>query len=351
MGEHKAATMDEPEGKAALRAALAAADDLRDRPVDAVRPPAAVIDGQLLPALTAHLGGLMAGRTDLGAPDAVRTAWAILTLAQTAGPAGERRTGTRLALADARRAVRQAAARVQEHLGDALIGGDAPDVPLLSREVLRLEGLRFVAETLGDSKAVEGFAYFSRRIARVAFTRAAATVDAFVAERDLMRLFDNAIVVGQVDDMLTLALRVLDAKAACEEETTSFVEPADQAALGAFVAALERLALALTELARRIAAGKGGDAFFPGLLGQIGCILAFCRRLAHSERPERLDNLSRRVASALEDIADIVIRAPIGDKAAERRRELLAASLTVMQVPHAAARLAAMIPGASAETK
>lgn len=343
--------MSEPDDKPALRAALAAAEALRDRPVDAVRPSAAVIDGQLLPALNAHLAGLMAGRTDLGAPDAVRSAWAILTLAQTAGPAGERRDATRRALADARRSVRQAAARVQENLGDALIGGDAPDVPLLSREVLRLEGLRFVAESLGDGKAVEGFAHHSRRIARVAFTRAAATIDAFVAERDLMRLFDNAVVVGQVDDMLTLALRVLDAKAACEEEATSFVEPADQAALGTFVAALERLALALTELARRIAAGRGGDAFFPGILGQIGCILAFCRRLAHGERPERLDGLSRRLASALEEIADIATRSPVGDKAAARRREVLAASLAVMQVPQAAARLATMFHGASAETK
>lgn len=343
--------MDEPEGKSALRAALAAAEDLQDRPVDAVRPSAEMIDGRLLPALTAHLGGLMAGRTDLGAPDAVRAAAAILTLAQTAGPAGERRAGTRLALADARRSVRQAAARVQERLGEALTSNDAPDVALLSREVLRLEGLRFIAESLGDVRAVEGLAYASRRIARVAFTRAAVVIDAFVAERDLLRLFDNAVVVGQVDDMLTLALRVLDAKAASEEEATAFVQPADQAALGAFVGALERLAPALVDLARRIAAGKGGDVFFPGLLGQIGCILAFCRRLAHSERPERLDALSRRIARALEEIADAVARAPADDKAAERRRELLAASLGVMQIPHAAARLAAMIPGASNDKK
>lgn len=343
--------MNEPEEKRALRAALAAADELRDKPLAAVRPPAAVIDEQFLPALTAHLGGLMAGRTDLGAPDALRAAAAILTLAQTAGQAGERRDATRRALAEARRSVRQAAARVQERLGEALTSDDAPDVALLSREVLRLEGLRFVAENLGDVRAVEGLAYASRRIARVAFTRAAAVIDAFLVGRDLLRLFDNAVVVGQVDDMLTMALRVLDAKAACEEETTAFVQPADQAALAAFVAALERLAPALTDLAGRVAAGKGGDVFFPGLLGQIGCILAFCRRLAHSERPERLDALSRRIARALEEIADTVARSPADDKAAARRRELLAASLGVMRIPHAAARLAAMVPGASNDKK
>ena len=332
--------MEEPEGKRALRAALAAADALRDKPADVVRPPAGVIDGQLLPALTAHLGGLMAGRTDLGAPDAVRAAAAILTLAQTAGPAGERRDGTRIALADARRSVRQAAARVQERLGEALTSGDAPDVALLSRESLRLEGLRFVAESLGDARAVEGLAYASRRIARVAFTRAAAVIDAFVAERDLMRLFDNAIVVGRVDDMLTLALRVLDAKAAREEEATSFVQPADQAALDAFVGALERLAPALVDLAGRVAAGKGGDVFFPGLLGQIGCVFAFCRRLAHGERPERLDALSWRIVRALEKIAAAATRASADDEAARRRRELLAACLATMQTSPAAAPLA-----------
>ncbi|HRQ82936.1 MAG TPA: hypothetical protein PKZ97_17630, partial [Azospirillaceae bacterium] len=64
--------MNGPEEKRALRAALAAAEELRDKPLDAVRPSAAVIDEQFLPALTAHLGGLMAGRTDLGAPDALR---------------------------------------------------------------------------------------------------------------------------------------------------------------------------------------------------------------------------------------------------------------------------------------
>lgn len=349
--------MDKPERMETLRAALAEADALRPA-LDPAAPPRAAdpvafdrsriaaIDTRWLPALVAHIGRTVAGLSTVGEPDAVRTAQAVVTLVRTAGPAGAGREATQQALRNARRHVRVAAQQVHEVLADELTGADAPDIAALSREMLRLEALRFLADTLEDVRADSDFAGVARRVARVALNRAAATIDAFVAERDLMRLFDNAVVVGRVDDMLTLALRVLDGKAAREEEATAFVEPADQAALRVFVESLDRLAEALLSLAARAAAGKGGDGFFPGLLAQIGCVLAFCRRLTHGERPALLDAIAARLVDGLGRMADHLARESRDDPAARRRGEQLVVALDAMDLPKTAAALARLRPAA-----
>lgn len=321
--------------------------DAAARMTAAVRVAAGWIDREWLPALVDYLGAVMARLAPADGPDGLRVAAAVASLARTAGIGGEGRPATRRALSDASRHIRMGAERIYQIISDALSSPDAPDVGALSLEMLRLEALRLVADALGDRKASEEFAYISRRVARIALNRGAATIDAFLAERDLLRLFDNAAVVGRVDDMLTLALRVLDAREAEEEERTAFVEPADQAALNAFIDALSRLAEALTALAMRAAGGdSAGDAFFLPLLMQIGCVLNFCRRLRHGERPVALDALERRLVERLTLLAGRLAAAarPGRDGRLLKRAEELAGALTAMDLPDVAAPLLDLPP-------
>jgi hypothetical protein len=335
---------DRETSRGTLRAALTAADALENAEPEAravaARGQTEQIETVWLPALADHIGATLQGRAPDGAPDAVRTGTAILQLAHGAGMGFPPRPAAAQALATARRHVRRRAEGVFETLSQALASPDAPDLNELSREMLRLEAMRFLAETLGDGKAEEEFAYISRRVARVALTRAAATIDAFLLERDLMRLFDNAAVLGRIDDVLTLALRVLDAKAAQEEQVTAFVEPADQTALNDFLRSLERLAEALLGLARRAAlTGKGADAFFRGLLTQLGCILTFSRRLQHGERPPMLDALAVRIIGGLGTLADETAALVHEDASAVGRAEALFRGLEAMGLEAAAGPL------------
>lgn len=184
---------------------------------------------------------------------------------------------------------------------------DVPDLNALSMDLLRLEGLRWLAEVMGDAKAQEVIADLSRRLARVSLTRAAATIEAFVKARDLMTLFDNAVVLSQVDNLIVLAQRVLDAHEAEEEEKTAFVPTGDERALAEFAAALARLTDALFTLARG-AAGKPekGETFFPGLVRQIDCLFRFTAHLRHGARPAVIDGIEERVRGNLRVLASQV---------------------------------------------
>lgn len=329
----------------ALRPDGSVAANLDARRAAVCRRLTGMIDERWAPALVRRLERIMVGQAASDGPDAVRTAEALVILTRTAGPRGEGREATRRALSDASRHIRMGAESIYRTMTKALESPDAPDLGALSLEMLRLEALRLVSDALDDRKASEEFAYISRRIARIALTRGAATIDAFLAERDLLRLFDNAAVVGRVDDMLTLALRVLDGKLMGEEEATPFVEPADQTALHGFIAVLSRLADALLTLAGRAAAGeKAGDVFFAALLQQIACIFAFCRRLRHAERPQALDRLAEDMTRRLGDLTNRVLQsAEKGDRAL-RRAEELAGALTAMNLPELAAPLLDLPP-------
>lgn len=271
------------------------------RTAAALRRLAPEIDNLWLPALAGYLGLALTGRAPPDAPDATRAAAGLRALAGING--GPERPAARLALAAASGHIRRLADRSHEVIATALAGPDAPDVAALSQEILRLEAARFVAESVGDARLAGEFAHASRRIARIALNRAAATIDAFLAERDMMRLFDNAVVLARVDDIITIALRVLDGAATGEEEATAFVEPADQAALSGFIAAIGRLAEVLTGILRRAAGPDPKSAVFSrGLLQQIACIARFCAYLEHDRRPAALDAVADQLRQRLDSL-------------------------------------------------
>lgn len=262
------------------------------------------VDTRWLPALVDHFDAAMAGaELGPGAPSALRVAEAIGALAALT-PNANGRPRFRDALAAASGHVRRKAENCAAVITQAMaFDADAPDLPALSMELLRLEGVRMIAESLGDEALAREFAYVSRRVARVALNRAADTVRAFLNDRDMLRFFDNAAVVGRVDDMIVIALRVLDAKVAREEEATAFVQPADQQALEGFVDALAGLADTLTDMVGKMASPKVGTSFFAGLLLQLACVAQFCGRLDHRGRPEKLDFIAARLRSRLARLA------------------------------------------------
>jgi len=184
---------------------------------------------------------------------------------------------------------------------------DVPDLNALSMDLLRLEGLRWLAEVMRDAKVQGVLAELSRRLARLSLTRAAATIEAFVTTRDLVTLFDNALVISQVENLIVLAQRVLDAQEAGEEEATAFVPTGDERALSEFTAALGRLADALFALARGAAAKPGmAETFFPGLVRQIDCLFRFTAHLRHGARPAVIDGIEERVRGNLRTLASQV---------------------------------------------
>lgn len=193
-------------------------------------------------------------------------------------------------------------------------------VTVLSQALMRLEALRLVLESIGAKPSVlNGVAYESRRVARRALRHAAETINAYVDNRDLIRLRNSLTVLAAIDNLLVLALRILDALQDREEEPTPFVKVSDEAVLDDYMDAATRLAQALVVLVRETVTSVDFDTLlFAALVRKIKWLHRFCTRLGHARRPPALDELAdflvlqsallaRRVGDAL---ADSLLRHP-----------------------------------------
>lgn len=284
-----------------------------------------------VPALADRFAAVM--RDEATGPDAVALAEAFIALRDAVRrtlPVADVGQPSRLVV----EAIGDRAQRSTDALATALQGSDFPDVTALSFDLLRLEALRWVADILAERRAATELGRLSRRVARITLTRAAATLNSFVETRDLMTLFDTGGVISQVDNLVVVVLRILDAMAAGEEEQTAFVETEDEIALAAFVGALSRLSDALFSLVGRTVAKPDGAVFYGALLRQIECLQRLLRHIDHARAPvplrvlessvdDRLDRLTWQLLDALDDAIGNDL--PHGPTVLSRAEALLAA--------------------------
>ncbi|MGQ9371413.1 hypothetical protein [Azospirillum sp. A39] len=233
-----------------------------------------------------------------GAPDAIACAEAFRALGDWLGVRRPHPMARMLGL-EISRAILARATACSAHVTGLLEQPDYPDLAALSMDLLHLEGLRWLAEVLADTRAQAAIARLSRRLARVTLTRARATMQAFLDQRDLPSLFDNAGVVSQVDNLVVVTLRILDALAEEEEERTAFVPTVDEEALDGFLGTLAELGEALLRMLAAAAGQPGRESFFSSLLRQTECVLRIAAHLDHAARPQRLDDIERRLRTRL----------------------------------------------------
>ncbi|WP_431855135.1 hypothetical protein [Azospirillum sp.] len=227
---------------------------------------------------------------DEGLPSIVDVAAAMRTLiAALRGGGRQHATAVIGAVEEASRAM------VQQVASAETPAGTARGVTLLSHTLLRLEALRLVLETLGARGAALGeVAYQSRRVARLALRHAANTLNAYVGNHDLIALHGSLQVIGAVDSLIVVALRILDALEGQEEEETPFVKVADEVALDTYVESATRLAQVLVVLVGKALPNDELDSLlFAAMVRKIKWLHRFCARLGtdHSRRPAALDEL------------------------------------------------------------
>lgn len=268
-----------------------------------MRHAAPVLLDVLLPAAREHMLDRLVGvlrpleaeesaRADGGLPSAMDLAGAMRTMIGVLRGAGRQHA---LAVIDA--VVEDSRSMVQRAFGLIHTDGRPADHPNiigeLSHTLLRLEAQRLILETLGArGAALDALAYQSRRVARVALRQAAAVINGFVRERNLLTLRDSLQVIARIDSLIVVALRILDSLQAHEEEATPFVKVSDEEALDDYVEAIVRLSEALVQLTRRTLASPDFDELlFVALLRKVKWLFRFCDRLGHDRRPKELDEL------------------------------------------------------------
>lgn len=235
------------------------------------------------PVLCRHLPAVLANPT-LAPPDAIATADALSRLARRRG-----RPGTPLAAAvDAvARTLAERACQATDHLRALLDNPDYPDLPTISLDVMRIEGVRWVLEILERRGALKTLSEHSRRLSRLTLMRSGETIRAFISNPDLLTLYDTMAVVSQVDGLLAVAMRLLDALRDQEEERTKFVAPYDEEALRTFGGVLTELSALLWKVAIKSAGRADVSApVFGATVHQLGFLYEFSSRLGFGRPAE-----------------------------------------------------------------
>ncbi|HYG91818.1 MAG TPA: hypothetical protein VD978_36840 [Azospirillum sp.] len=265
----------------------------------AMRHAAPMLLDVLLPACRDHLIDCLVAPAgtdfevldeDQSLPSAVDVAAAMRTMVGTLRGGGRQHVGAVIgAVEAASRTMVEQAARTE------MPAGTTRGVTMLSNMLLRLEALRLVLEMLGARSAALGeVAYQSRRVARMALRHAGSTLNAYVDNPDLITLHGSLQVIGAVDSLIVVALRILDALEGQEEEETPFVKVTDEVALETYMDSATRLARVLFDLVRNALFAEEFDSLlFAAMLHKIKWLHRFCSRLGmnHSRRPAALDEL------------------------------------------------------------
>ena len=250
------------------------------------------------PVLCRHLVDVLADPA-LAPPDAIATADALGRLAKRRG-----RPGTPLAAAvdTVARSLAERACQSTDHLRSLLDTPDFPDLQTIALDVMRIEGVRWVLEILERRNALRTLSEHSRRLSRLTLKRSGETIRAFISKPDLLTLYDSMAVVSQVDGLLAVATRLLDALRDEEEERTAFVAPYDEEALRLFGGVLVDLSAMLWKIAMKsVGRGDVSVSVFAATLHQLGFLYEFSSRLGPGKPAEfvRLEESLRRDAIAL----------------------------------------------------
>lgn len=288
------------------------------------------LDSAATPILCDHLVAVVADPA-AGAPDAVTAAESLAALAHRHGhthaPVHDR-------INRAASVLTAQACRSTDHLRDLLDAPDFPDLRTISLDLLRVEGVRWVLEILDNRAGLATLSGHGRRLSRLTLKRSATTIRTFIGKPDLLALYDNLAIVTQVDNLLVVATRLLDALRDQEEERTPLVTPDDESALRGFGAALNELAGMLARIALK---SVGRTDVTPGLvtctLEQLRFLHQFTERLGAAP-PEfiALDHGLRGHALAITERFKTVTRAnpataegaPLLDAQARSLSQLLA---------------------------
>lgn len=250
------------------------------------------------PVLCRHLVDVLVDPA-LAPPNAVATADALGRLSRRRG-----RPGTPLAATIDRvaRTLAERACQSTDHLRSLLDTPDYPDLQTISLDVMRIEGVRWVLEILERRSALKLLSEHSRRLSRLTLKRSGETIRAFLSKPDLLTLYDTMAVVSQVEGLLAVATRLLDALRDQEEERTKFVAPYDEEALSSFGTVLAELSAMLWKVAMKsVGRADVSASVFGATVHQLGFLYEFSSRLGIGRPAEfvRLEQALQKNAVAL----------------------------------------------------
>jgi hypothetical protein len=166
-------------------------------------------------------------------------------------------------------------------LAVALDGPAPPELGRLTRELGKLEILRWLLDVLGTADYHAVVSTQLQVCARRALRRATATLDRFLAERAADARRATAAVTAEIEDLVTLVLLLLDTEreAAVAEADNPFFREWSREEVGGFARRATALAALMFDELDALAAADAGTAALAPPLRQVMTLASFATRL------------------------------------------------------------------------
>lgn len=197
--------------------------------------------------------------------------------------------------------------RYRHHITEALHEADHPDVPGMVRDLMMMEIIRFVLDTLRLDKLSRDIGFMWRSFARRALTRATEAIEHYLLKRDLVSRYGAISILAEIEDLSTLVSQILegDREAALRETGNPFLR-----ALGAEV--LQRFLAGLVTMIR-IALEEGLPGHHDPLLdgqrtadrvNRVIRLLTFAERMTGRKPADLASEQEGRIRDILQGLAD-----------------------------------------------
>lgn len=197
--------------------------------------------------------------------------------------------------------------RYRHHITEALDEADHPDVPAMVRDLMMMEIIRFVLDTLRHDKLSRDIGFMWRSFARRALTRATEAIEHYLFKRDLVSRYGAISILAEIEDLSTLVTQILegDREAAQRETGNPFLRSLGAEVLQRFLAGL------ITMIRIALEEGLPGN-HDPMLDGQrtadrvnrVVRLLTFAERITGRKPTDLAREHEGRIRDILHDLAD-----------------------------------------------
>ena len=207
-------------------------------------------------------------------------------------------TEIKIGIADA---IIDAVAAFVAALSTALDGSDPPDMHRLTREVGKLELLRWLLEILETEDHRRTLSTQLQVAARKALRRATAAIERFLKLRHADTRLETAGVTAEIEDLVTLVLVLVDAEreSASAEADNPFFRALSREEIAAFAAQATALAELMFDELDEFAAGTSHADTLERPLRQVMQLSSFAGRLEAHVALAEIANLRQAIARRL----------------------------------------------------
>lgn len=166
----------------------------------------------------------------------------------------------------------------RKYIKEQLETGEAPDIAAITIDQLRLDILRWILEELKVQSAIRAVKTHANATARSAIRSAEHIVNRYFDERGLDREFDFATVLANLEDIVSLINRIIEADEEDWREESGLATALGSEIVLSFLNSIGKTVLAIfQDLERRLADGTLTPEYMDAHMKKASSIYVFCR--------------------------------------------------------------------------